>query len=68
MHQGKTETHQWNENHQPELKAQAEALKARVPAARVEIFGDCGHALFVDDAARFNAVLQDFLRAGSISQ
>jgi non-heme chloroperoxidase len=49
----------------PDLKAQAEALKARVPAARVEIFGDCGHALFVDDAARFNAVLEEFLRAGS---
>lgn len=49
----------------PGLKAQAEMLKPQVPSARVEIFGDCGHALFVDDAARFNAVLEDFLRAGS---
>jgi len=44
----------------PALKAQGEALKAKVPSARVEIFEDAGHALFVDEAARFNAVLEDF--------
>jgi len=43
------------------LKAQGEMLKARLPAARVEVFENCGHALFVDDAARFNRVLEEFL-------
>ena len=44
----------------PALKAQGEVLKAKVPSARVEIFEDAGHALFVDEAARFNALLEDF--------
>jgi microsomal epoxide hydrolase len=43
------------------LKAQAEMLKARAPSARIEHFDDCGHALFVDDAARFNRVVEEFL-------
>ncbi len=30
--------------------------------AEIMIFGDAGHALFVDDAQRFNAVLANFLR------
>jgi microsomal epoxide hydrolase len=47
----------------PPLKAQAEMLKARLPKARVELFEDCGHALFVDDAARFNKLLAEFLGA-----
>jgi len=28
----------------------------------VETFDDAGHALFVDDAARFDAVPEDFLQ------
>jgi non-heme chloroperoxidase len=39
----------------------AELVKSMVPSARVELFDDAGHALFVDDAERFNAVLDDFL-------
>lgn len=47
----------------PRMKAQAEMLKARVPSARIEHFDDCGHALFVDDAPRFNRVVEEFLTA-----
>jgi len=36
-------------------------LHKRIPAARYEIFDDAGHALFVDDADRFDALLEDFL-------
>jgi non-heme chloroperoxidase len=44
-------------------KQTADLLQAKVPQARIEIFSDAGHALFVDDAGRFNAVLQRFLEA-----
>jgi len=44
------------------MKAQAEMLKAGLPAARIELFEGCGHALFVDDAPRFNRVVEEFLR------
>jgi len=47
----------------PRMKAQAEMLKVRLPAAWVELFEDCGHALFVDDAPRFNRVMEEFLVA-----
>lgn len=30
-------------------------------AARVEIFRDAGHALFVNEPARFNALLESFM-------
>ena len=43
-------------------RPQAEILKGLVPWAHVEIFEDCGHALFVDDAERFNRTLGEFLR------
>jgi microsomal epoxide hydrolase len=46
----------------PGLAGQAENLARRDPEAEIVIFRDAGHALFVDDAARFNAVLADFLR------
>ncbi len=45
----------------PRLKADGEALKARAPSARVEFFETAGHALFVDEAERFNKLLDDFL-------
>jgi microsomal epoxide hydrolase len=43
-------------------RRQGEILKSLVPWARVEIFEDCGHALFVDDPERFNRVVDEFLR------
>jgi microsomal epoxide hydrolase len=40
---------------------QAEIVRSVLPSATVEVFGDAGHALFVDDAERFNRVLETFL-------
>ncbi len=40
----------------------ADLIKSMVPTTRVELFDDAGHALFVDDATRFNSVLEDFLQ------
>ena len=39
----------------------ADPVTSVVPSARVELFENAGHALFVDDAERFNQVLDDFL-------
>jgi microsomal epoxide hydrolase len=40
----------------------ADLIKSMVPSARVELFDDAGHAIFVDDADRFNSILDDFLQ------
>ena len=45
----------------PRFRGQAENLKKNLPAARIEVFENAGHALFVDEAAHFNRVLEDFL-------
>ncbi len=44
------------------LAGQAENLARNDTQAEIVIFRNAGHALFVDDAARFNAVLAGFLR------
>jgi microsomal epoxide hydrolase len=45
-----------------QLKAMAaDPVQGLVPSARVELFENAGHALFVDDAERFNKVLDDFI-------
>jgi len=41
----------------PEYRAMQEAI----PGARLEIFPEAGHALFVDESARFNQLLRQFL-------
>ena len=46
----------------PPLAEQAQSLKAHRPATQIEIFEAAGHALFVDEAERFSALLADFLR------
>lgn len=46
----------------PQFRAETGLIKAKVPAARIEIFEDAGHALFVDDAEKFNRVVEEFLR------
>jgi non-heme chloroperoxidase len=46
----------------PGLAGQAGNLARNDTEAEIVIFPDAGHALFVDDAARFNAVLANFLR------
>jgi non-heme chloroperoxidase len=39
----------------------ADPVKAAVPSARIEVFEEARHALFVDDAERFNKTLDDFI-------
>ena len=45
----------------PALEGQAENLARHDPAAETAIFPGAGHALFIDEAARFNALMQDFI-------
>ncbi len=45
----------------PRLRGQAEAVAQRHPAPVVEVYEGAGHALFVDEAARFNASMEEFL-------
>jgi microsomal epoxide hydrolase len=45
----------------PHLAEQARHLQQARPASRVEIFEGAGHALFVDAAERFNAVMVDWI-------
>ena len=45
----------------PRLKGQAENLQLKRPLTRTAVFGDSGHALFVDDPARFNSLMDEFL-------
>jgi len=46
----------------PSLNGQARTLQKRRSRTSIEVFADAGHALFVDDYERFNAVLEDFLQ------
>ena len=39
----------------------ADEMRVRIPRARVEVFADAGHALFVDEVDRFNRLLTAFL-------
>jgi non-heme chloroperoxidase len=45
----------------PRFAAQAEAVRRNRPATDVRDFPNAGHALFVDEAAAFNAALQSFI-------
>ena len=44
----------------PQFAAQAANLKRNRPATETAVFESAGHALFVDEPARFNALLADF--------
>jgi len=46
----------------PRFAGQADNLLARHPGVQTEIYADAGHALFVDDADRFDADMLAFLR------
>jgi non-heme chloroperoxidase len=46
----------------PGFAAQAANLQRNRPNTETAVFADAGHALFIDDTARFNALLADFLR------
>jgi microsomal epoxide hydrolase len=43
------------------FNGQAQNLKKKHPQARIEVFEGAGHALFVDEAERFNHVLEQFI-------
>jgi non-heme chloroperoxidase len=45
----------------PSLAFQAEMVKQTVPAAQTEVFENAGHAVFVDEADKFNALLEAFI-------
>jgi microsomal epoxide hydrolase len=44
----------------PQFEAQAENLQKNRPDTEIEIFRDAGHALFVDEPERFNALVLRF--------
>ena len=46
----------------PKFAAQAANLERGRPGTETALFTDAGHALFVDDAARFNSLLDGFIR------
>lgn len=46
----------------PHLRGQAENLEAKRPGTEVAIFPTAGHALFVDEADQFNALMEGFIR------
>jgi pimeloyl-ACP methyl ester carboxylesterase len=43
------------------LNGQAQTLHRNRKDTSIEVFADAGHALFVDEPERFNAVLEGFL-------
>ncbi|MBR0649101.1 alpha/beta hydrolase [Roseomonas terrae] len=45
----------------PRLRDQAAEVAQNHPQPMVEVFDGAGHALFVDEAARFNASMEEFL-------
>jgi pimeloyl-ACP methyl ester carboxylesterase len=36
-------------------------MQKRIPGSKIERFDDAGHALFVDDAEKFNIMLEEFI-------
>jgi non-heme chloroperoxidase len=46
----------------PHLLGQAANLQARHPGVETALFADAGHALFIDDAERFDALVRAFIR------
>jgi microsomal epoxide hydrolase len=46
---------------EPQLASQGELLQKSIPKARVEVFQNAGHALFVDEPEHFNKVLAEFV-------
>lgn len=47
----------------PQFEEQARNLEKNRPGTRIELFSEAGHALFVDEPARFNALMLDFAAA-----
>lgn len=49
----------------PQFFAQADNLAKNRPGTQVERFANAGHALFVDEAGRFNGVVEAFVQAAA---
>jgi microsomal epoxide hydrolase len=47
----------------PQFEAQATNLRKNRPATQVEVFRNAGHALFVDEPARFDALIEKFAQS-----
>jgi non-heme chloroperoxidase len=45
----------------PQFEEQARNLEKNRPGTRIDVFADAGHALFVDEPGRFNALLLQFV-------
>ena len=43
------------------LMPAVQQMQKTIPGAKLEFFHDAGHAVFVDDAEKFNALLDQFL-------
>jgi microsomal epoxide hydrolase len=43
--------------------SQMQTLAAALPRGRIAVVADAGHAVFVDQPAEFNRVLEEFLRS-----
>lgn len=46
----------------PRFAGQASNVREKHPSASIEVFQDAGHALFVDEPQRFNALVDGFIR------
>lgn len=46
----------------PAFAEQALNLERYRPGTEIAVFADAGHALFIDDAVRFNRLMQDFIQ------
>jgi non-heme chloroperoxidase len=48
-------------------RSQVALITSAVPGSQGEVFEDAGHCLFVDDADRFNTVLEHFIEKASLN-
>jgi microsomal epoxide hydrolase len=48
--------------YEPHLQSQADVVKAKLPSAKLSLYDRDGHALFVDDADRFNREVEEIMR------
>jgi non-heme chloroperoxidase len=50
---------------EPQLESQGKLVQQKLPQARVEVFKDAGHALFVDEPERFNKLIAEFIESSA---
>jgi pimeloyl-ACP methyl ester carboxylesterase len=48
-------------HYEPHMDAQAAIVKQKLPSAKLVRYDDAGHALFVDDAERFNREVEEMM-------